>query len=109
MEVAVERRRRCRFQVRWPLRIYVAGRTQPIEGVTENLCSNGFYGIVGAPVPKGQSVSCLIELPSGAHGELMPLFLSCRAVVLRVESCSAAGRFGLACRITDYSIQCGNL
>jgi hypothetical protein len=109
MEVAVERRRRCRYHVRWPLRIYVAGRARPVEGITENLSSNGFYCIVDCPLPKGQAVRCLIELPSGTSGELLPLVLNCRAVVLRVESSSLPGQFGLACRITDYAIQSKSL
>lgn len=105
MSLCVERRRRCRFTVRWPVKIYVAKDTGGIEGLTENMSSKGFYCTVTSSALQGQIITCEIEVPSLASQERLKTYLHCEAVVLRVEPGVAPGRFGLACRIKDYFIQ----
>jgi hypothetical protein len=100
-----ERRRSCRFTVRWPLSIELFGDGTAVQGMTENLNSRGFYCTVPEPAVKGQIVACVIRLPSPNPEESAQVYLHCRAEVLRVEAKAAAGGFGLGCRILDYHVR----
>ncbi len=104
MKVPQERRARMRLPVRWPLRILSSnGSGQPLEGITENLSSQGFYCWVSRAFAPGDSLRCLIELPSRLDTPRR-LVLSCEAEVVRSERSSEAGLFGVACRIVEYQI-----
>ena len=106
MNPALERRARTRLSVRWPVRIISAnGAGETLEGVTENLNSQGFYCWVGKPFSPGDSLSCLIEFPVGPAPGLRRPLLRCEAQVVRSEFGHSTGLYGLACRIKDYLIE----
>lgn len=99
-----ERRARSRLPVRWPLRILPAnGSGEALEATTENLSSQGFYCWVTRAFKPGDTVRCLIDLPSPA-GNPRRLSLHCVAEVVRNDCGPDGGLFGLACRIVEYEI-----
>lgn len=101
-----ERRRRVRTSVHWRLKIYGATSKRTAETITTNLSSDGLYCIIDGPFTVGEKVTMLLEAP--AHdptGSEPTCSLRCEGCVVRVETTSAANRFGVACRIDDFVLQ----
>jgi hypothetical protein len=97
-----ERRKRVRTEVRWPVWLFPEGTQERMGSLTQNLSSGGFYCLADTPLTVGDTLLCLLKVPShepnGRHVEQM---LECRTRVVRVET-HAEGRYGIACRIEDY-------
>ena len=98
-----ERRRRPRTPVRWPVTVFRPNYPDSVDSITLNLSSDGFYCLIDAPCAIGESLLVLLRAPSHhpADGN-STCTLRCQARVLRVEP--ADGRYGIACRIEDYSL-----
>jgi hypothetical protein len=100
---SAERRRRRRVRLRWPLSILKGQpRARVVDTVTEDLSSRGFCCVVDEPLAVGESVACVLGFaprhdPEASHG------LRCRAQVIWVRG-TDDGRFGMGCRIDDYSV-----
>jgi|YNPBryBLVA2012_1023415.scaffolds.fasta_scaffold00036_53 hypothetical protein len=105
MEPLREQRTRRRMSLRWPLRLTRDGQERFVPAVTENLSSKGFYCLTAEPFALGEALTCRIEFPLNHTARPRRIVLLCRAEVLRVEPGSAAGTFGVACRIRDYSLE----
>ncbi len=99
-----ERRNRPRAPLRWPVRISGADGGTALETRTENLSPEGFYCLVSEAIMPGQRIECMLELPShGREGE-STVFLRCQARVIRVETADVPEKFGIGCRIDQYSV-----
>lgn len=104
----VERRKRVRTGVHWPVTLFRANPKSAIETTTEDLSSNGFYCHTNARINVGESVFILLQAP--AHdptGQDQTYALQCEGRVVRVDVTSD-GRFGVACRIEDYCLSRGD-
>jgi len=106
MNDPVERRACFRLPVRWPLRIATSnGKELTLDGMTENLSSQGFYCWVHRAFRPGDALHCVIEFPHRPSLSARRLRLRCEAEVVRSECGPEAGLYGVACRIKDYSIE----
>ena len=97
----VERRRRPRLPIH--LTVYLSRRTasRQLESTTENMSSHGFYCFVSDSVPPGEVVQIAIIVPNYSD-QSQSLCIQGSAEVVRVED--VGGRYGIGCRIQDYSI-----
>ena len=100
---AAERRQSPRVPLRCQLSI-LADRTAPrrLLTVTENLNSRGFYCVVDEPLAAGDQLVCILRLPNRAHCQSCQA-LRCAVEVVWVQQVGD-GRFGIGCRIDDYSL-----
>jgi hypothetical protein len=102
---AVERRKRARLALHW--RVCLSRRTNHlvVEAETRDVSSGGFYCCTEEGFTPNERLECLlvIPLPRGTNtGER--LCLRCQVEVVRVDVAPPGGRFGVACRIDDYSV-----
>jgi hypothetical protein len=72
------------------------------EGVTENLSSGGFYCVSPTPLSVGESLTCLLKMPSAYMATDEPLTLECQVQVMRLADANEDGWFGIGCRIEGY-------
>lgn len=97
-----ERRIHPRVRLRWPLSILPKQDNAPIlSTVTENLSSQGFCCFVDQPLTAGERVQCVLKLPPRLDPGASQA-LRCDAQVVWV-SANGDGRFGIGCRIHDYT------
>ncbi len=97
-----ERRRRARVRVHWPIVLFPnqAG-ADPVETITQNLSSRGFYCLSGQPFIPGELLRCRLRIPMHGPGA-GESHLECRVRVVRVEENAAEDQFGIACQTEDY-------
>ena len=95
-----ERRVRDRVRLRWPLSILQGLRV--LSTVTENLSSGGFCCVLDEPVAAGECVVCILGLPAPRDLRKSQA-LGCQAQVVWVKVMED-GRFGIGCRIDEYSV-----
>jgi hypothetical protein len=102
----MERRRHPRLRLSYLLRLFRPGQSAKIETTTEDLSCDGFYCISDHPVQPHERIECELLIPSEQLGESSEpdLVLRCRAEVVRVVPDRLAPRFGVACRLEDYTI-----
>jgi hypothetical protein len=102
----MERRRHPRLRLSYLLRLFRPGNSAGIETTTEDLSCDGFYCISDHPVQPHELIECELLIPSEQLGESSEpdLVLRCRAEVVRVVPDRLAPRFGVACRLEDYTI-----
>ena len=101
----VERRRRVRTRLRWPVLLFRehAG-AETIESFTRDLSSNGFFCVSRLRLNEGERLICSITIPThDPHGKHLARTLECRVQVVRVVP-QETGEFGVACRIEDYHL-----
>ncbi len=105
MSAPNERRRHPRVALRWAIALTRLGEQARVASVTENLSRAGFYCFSSEPFRIGETVDCVLEIPTRDLGyPSSPLSLRCRAQVVRLEHRESESRFGVACRIDDYEI-----
>jgi hypothetical protein len=98
----LERRKRARTEVRWPVWLFSEGGQERVGSLTQNLSSSGFYCLAETPLTVGDTLLCILKVPSHEpNGKDVEQILECRTRVVRVEA-HAEGRYGIACRIEDY-------
>lgn len=99
----LERRKRVRMQLHWPVcfsGIHAAGT---IETKTRDLSSDGFYCLSKTPLVPGTLISCTLKVPAhDPFGDERMLPLECKIRVIRVEPKDEDGNFGIGCHIEDY-------
>lgn len=99
-----ERRKRARTNVHWPVSLLRDHGFNPIDTVTQNLSSTGFYCLSSTPVAPGAVLRCSLKVPAyDPRGEQRTVTLECRVQVMRSEA-TQDGSFGIACRIEDYHL-----
>ena len=103
-----ERRATVRTSLHWPI-LLRHRQTEILESITENISSQGFYCYSHTPVASGELLLCSLTVPthdpSGTNEKVM---LECHVRVVRIEAATSDGLYGLACRIEDYRLACGD-
>jgi hypothetical protein len=105
LSLAIESRRRLRLPLRCQVHLYRPGSELPIDGETLNVSADGFYCVVeaAAPLNSGESLDCILTLPTAnvpcSFGSMR---LKCDVEVVRVDVGTL--RFGVACRIHNFSL-----
>ena len=105
-EDAVDRRRRPRLRLNYPLRLYRPGQAIRIDTRTENISCEGFFCITGCAFAPGEMLECELVIPNDELGQPpeRDMILRCRAEVVRVVAIEGKTAFGVACRLADYTI-----
>jgi hypothetical protein len=100
----IERRRRTRVEVHWPVFFAQPPVDELVESVTRNLSSNGFYCTVNAVFVPGEIRECTLVVPtrSPVGQPLLPVL--CKVRVVRVETAAKCGYWGIGFCIEDYRI-----
>jgi PilZ domain len=100
-----ERRRRPRVEVRWPV-LFRDAPGAVVSTATENLSSDGFYCRTAMAFVPGDIRVCTLSTP-GYHDDDVNgvIHVECRVRVVRVQTLSECGLFGMGCRIEDYHVQ----
>jgi len=99
----LERRKRDRTVVHWPVRFLGKGAAGAVDNVTQNLSSEGFFFRSNAVFAPGEAGVCILEVPGHDPKQLHPvLYLECRVRVVRVDAPGEDGLSGIGCRIEDY-------
>lgn len=97
-----ERRRRPRKSVHWTIYLSRQFAAHPLESVTRDLSSSGFYCIVSEPFVPGEPLECCLLIPT--HGAAdTTVCLHGHVRVIRLENLGPEG-FGIACAIESYRI-----
>ena len=101
-----ERRRRPRTKVHWPVR-FLRANAEAIDGVTQDLSSNGFYCLLRSAFARDELVECALKVPAhDPQSTGRTLRLDCTVRIVRAEPASE-GLFGIACRIEAYRLAPG--
>ena len=102
----VERRRRARTRLHWPLlMLREGGFPQNIESVTRDLSSGGFYCLTRVRLMEGEHLRCSMRIPThDPRGKNPERTLECRVRVVRVVPQESGDVFGIACLIEDYHL-----
>jgi hypothetical protein len=99
-----DRRLRARTDIHWPVLLLPDHGLNPIDTVTQNLSSGGFYCFSMVPLLPGEVLYCSLKVPAhDPNAEERTLALECRVRVMRSEA-TPDGLFGIACRIEDYHL-----
>ena len=105
MPLLRERRRRLRADVHWAVSLLGCSSRGPIESVTDNLSSDGFYCRCDELFVAGEFLECIISIPAHSrNGHPECLALRCLVQVVRVELLAAGGRCGIGCHIEGYRV-----
>jgi hypothetical protein len=97
-----ERRTSVRTAVHWPV-AFRNGRQEPIESITENLSSQGFYCFFQTPIASGEMLMCRLTVPTyDPFRKNENTVLECNVRVIRSETATAEGLYGIAFQIEDY-------
>jgi hypothetical protein len=100
-----ERRTRVRTTLHWPVLFFRNGSGEAVESVTQNLSSSGFYCHTRVRITLGESLDCVLTIPShDPSGHEKVRVLNCRILVRRVEPGSIENTFGIACEIQDFHL-----
>ena len=102
MALAGERRRRRRVSLHLLVQLRRQQGTSLIEGITENISSEGLYCISQEKFELDARLQCKIMIPEGSFGLESSRVLDCRVTVRRVEELPTG--FGLGCQIEDYTL-----
>ena len=98
----MDRRRRVRMQVHWPLRFLRSDLLEAVETVTSDLSSEGFYCLANTPFVPGELRVCTLGVPTNypRSGERM-LTVECKVRIVRAQL-RDDGLYGVGCHIEDY-------
>ena len=103
MALSIDRRKRKRVPVHWPVHFLGQAGTRQAEATTENLSSEGFYCISRKAFKLGERLECEIAFPAEPIGSPeATVRIQCHVTVKRVERLNRD--FGLGCHIEDYSL-----
>jgi hypothetical protein len=107
MASSIDRRKRKRVPVHWPVRLFPQRGAPPVESTTENLSSEGLYCIIKEPFKAGERLQCEIIIPGKTFGSAESLLrLQCHVTIRRVENLLRG--FGVGCHIEDYTLLIGS-
>ena len=101
----MNRRKRTRAQLHWPLSFPLTGTTETVLTMTQDLSSDGFYCIANARFVPGEARHCTLLVPTHhPSGENSPLHVLCKVRIIRVEVTGERGFYGVGCQIMDYRL-----
>lgn len=103
---AVDRRRRPRLKLAYPLRLCVVSSGSWIETKTEDLSCEGFFCFTESVLSLRDKVECELIIPADEERPTLKedIVLHCRAEVVRVVRRTSDSSFGVGFRISDYTI-----
>jgi hypothetical protein len=102
---SINRRKRTRAQLHWPLSFSLTGTTETVQTITQDLSSDGFYCIANARFVPGEARHCTLLVPTHhPGGENSPLHVLCKVRIIRVEVTGERGFYGVGCQIMDYRL-----
>jgi len=102
---SMNRRKRTRAQLHWPLSFPLTGTTETVQTITQDLSSDGFYCIANARFVPGEARHCTLLVPTHhPGGENSPLHVLCKVRIIRVEVTGERGFYGVGCQIMDYRL-----
>ena len=104
MALSIDRRKRKRVPVHWPVQLIGQAGIWQAGATTENLSSEGFYCISRKAFKLGERLECEIALPAESSGATVRI--QCHVTVKRVERLNRG--FGLGCQIEDYKLATGS-
>lgn len=100
---ALDRRKRARAQVHWPLSFILADTPELVQTATHDLSSDGFYCIVNARFVPGEIMDCMLALPApGRVGCTGASLVLCKVRVIRVAVMAEGDFYGVGCQLIDY-------
>jgi hypothetical protein len=100
----MERRRRNRMRVHWPLRLHKTNAAESVETVTHDLSSDGFYCLARTSFVPGEALACTLGVPTHhPNGADRMVSVECRIRIVRVEA-TQEGLYGVGCRIEEYRL-----
>lgn len=102
MDAADERRKKPRYALRCRVLFFQQTSDAVAEGVTENLSTSGFYCRSLTRLRIGESLTCLLKMPSHESANDESLLLECLVRVVRIEDANDEGSFGIGCQIESY-------
>lgn len=103
---APDRRRRRRLRLAYPLRLYRSGEASRTETKTEDISCEGFFCVTDRRFSPFETLECELLIPVEEPGEPAErdIVLRCQAEVVRVVQQVDKAAFGIACRLSDYTI-----
>jgi len=102
---SLNRRKRTRAQLHWPLSFALTGTAESVQTITQDLSSDGFYCIANARFVPGEARHCTLLVPTHhPGGENSPLHVLCKVRIIRVEVTGERGFYGVGCQIMDYRL-----
>ena len=99
----VDRRKRTRAQLHWPLLFSLLGSTEAVQTTTHDVSSAGFYCIANARFVPGEDMHCTLTVPT-YHPNGENLHVLCKVRIIRVEITAERGFYGIGCQIIDYRL-----
>lgn len=101
-----DRRRRRRLRLAYPLRLYRSGEASRTETKTEDISCEGFFCVTNHPFSPFETLECELLIPVQEEGQPeYDIILRCQAQVVRVVQRVDDAAFGIACRLSDYTIR----
>jgi len=103
---APDRRRRPRLRLAYPLRLYRSGEVSRTETKTEDISCEGFFCVTDRRFSPFETLECELLIPVQEAGVPTEhdIILRCKAEVVRVVQHVDEAVFGIACRLSDYTI-----
>lgn len=100
-----ERRKRQRLPLRWRVCLSRRSNHLVVESETRDVSSGGFYCFTDENFTPDERLECVLVIPMPGTSEgAERLCLRCQVAVVRVDIAPPGGRYGVACRIEDYSV-----
>jgi hypothetical protein len=101
----VDRRKRTRAQLHWPLLFSLLGSTEAVQTTTHDVSSDGFYCVANARFVPGEDRHCTLTVPTyRPNCENSQLHVLCKVRIIRVEITAERGFYGIGCQIIDYRL-----
>jgi len=97
-----ERRKNTRHALHCRVSFFGKSSYAIAEGVTRDLSSAGFYCVSPMPLTVGESLTCVLRMPSPYPSRNHALLLECRVRVVRLENVSDEQAFGIGCQLEGY-------
>ena len=106
---APDRRRRRRLRLAYPLRLCRSGEASRTETKTEDISCEGFFCVTDRRFSPFETLECELLIPVQEAGlpAAHDIILRCQAQVVRVVQRVDDAAFGIACRLSDYTIRPG--
>ncbi len=102
----LDRRRRPRLRLAYPLRLYRPEESSAFETSTEDISCEGFYCFTHKALVPTETLICELLIPGDAQQQppAQEMVLRCRVEVVRVVPPLNGKGFGVAFRLADYSV-----
>lgn len=105
---AVDRRKRARLKLHWPLLLYREPRIAVLQAETEDISSSGIYFLSPTPLVCGEALRGDLMIPThDPSGTQRAWVLECRLRIARTDAIAERGVFGIGCHIEEFHLLVG--